>query len=312
MERNALNTPKISENYEQSRNGQGIDGKTRLLGVLGYPVEHSLSPVMHNAAIAHLQLNYVYLPFPVHPDHLIQAIKGFEAIGVVGANLTIPHKQSILPLLSEVSERAIAVGAVNTIWRTEQGWGGTNTDVDGFLAPLQALPQSWQDATVLVLGNGGAARAVVAGCADLGVPAIQVAGRSAEKLQQFQTSWTQPTIQSRLSTHPWDALPTLVPQATLIVNTTPIGMAPHTDASPLPPELWALAKPGAIAYDLIYTPRPTRFLHDAQQQGLSIIDGLEMLVQQGAAALKLWLQQPVPIDIMRTTLETSLAQRSPS
>ncbi|MBE9098034.1 shikimate dehydrogenase [Vacuolonema iberomarrocanum] len=307
MDRNAPNRPTIHDPLPKP---QVIDGKTKLLGVMGYPVEHSLSPVMHNAAIAHLQINYVYLPFPVCPDDLSQAIKGFEAIGVVGVNLTIPHKQAILPHLTEASELATAVGAVNTIWQTPQGWSGTNTDVAGFLAPLQAQARDWAEATVLVLGNGGAARAVVAGCAHLGVRAIQVAGRTAEKLQHFQKSWPQPAIQSMLSTHTWESLPALIPEAALIVNTTPIGMAPHIDASPLAASLWQLAQPGAIAYDLIYTPRPTRFLQDAQRQGLTTIDGMEMLVQQGAAALKLWIQHPVPIDIMRTALENALAQRS--
>lgn len=311
MDRDAL-TRQAQENpgEREPTPGLTIDGKTRLLGVMGYPVEHSLSPVMHNAAIAHLQLNYVYLPFPVRPDELSFALKGFEAIGLVGLNLTIPHKQAILPYLTDVSELATAVGAVNTIWRSPQGWCGTNTDVAGFLAPLQALGQHWEEATVLVLGNGGAARAVVAGCSQLGVQAIQVVGRNPEKLQPFRQSWSQPTLQSILSTHPWEALSELISQATLIVNTTPIGMAPHIDASPLPPHLWTLAKPGAIAYDLIYTPRPTRFLYDAQSHGLTTIDGLEMLVQQGAAALQLWLQQPVPIDIMRQALEAALAKRA--
>ncbi|MEO1146447.1 MAG: shikimate dehydrogenase [Cyanobacteria bacterium J06638_22] len=303
------NTPNRQGIQSQFSKRPVVDGKTKLLGVMGYPVEHSLSPVIHNAAIAHLQLNYVYLPFPVCPDDLSHAIKGFEAIGVVGVNLTIPHKQAILPYLTDVSELATAVGAVNTIWQTPQGWSGTNTDVEGFLAPLQAQPRSWSEATVLVLGNGGAARAVVAGCAHLSVRAIQVAGRNPEKLQHFQNGWLQPAIQTSLSTHTWDALPALLPEAMLIVNTTPIGMAPHTDASPLPASLWSLAKPGAIAYDLIYTPRPTRFLREAQAQGLAIIDGMEMLVQQGAAALKLWVQQSVPIDIMRMALEDALAQK---
>ncbi|HEY9849185.1 MAG TPA: shikimate dehydrogenase, partial [Leptolyngbyaceae cyanobacterium] len=116
-----------------------ITGKTKLLGVIGHPIEHSLSPVMHNAAIATLGLNYVYLPFPIAPEDLQVAIAGFATIGIVGFNVTIPHKQTIIPLLSQVSPIAQAVGAVNTVWRTETGWSGTNTDVEGFLAPLVNL-----------------------------------------------------------------------------------------------------------------------------------------------------------------------------
>ena len=114
-----------------------IKGTTKLLGVIGHPVEHSLSPAMHNAAISHLGVDFVYLPFPVKPGDLKAAIAGFAAIGVRGFSITIPHKQAILPLLSEVSPIARSIGAVNTVYLTDKGWCGTNTDVEGFLAPLQ-------------------------------------------------------------------------------------------------------------------------------------------------------------------------------
>src|SRR6476469_1476105 len=117
-----------------------IKGTTKLLGVIGHPVEHSLSPAMHNAAISHLGVDFVYLPFPVKPGDLKAALAGFAAIGVRGFSITIPHKQAILPLLSEVSPIARAIGAVNTVYLTDKGWCGTNTDVEGFLAPLQTPP----------------------------------------------------------------------------------------------------------------------------------------------------------------------------
>ncbi len=286
-----------------------ITGTTKLLGVIGHPVEHSFSPVMHNVAITHLGADYVYLPLPVPPDSLEQAIAGFTAIGLQGFSVTIPHKQTIMPLLSEVSAIAQAIGAVNTVCRTKQGWMGTNTDVTGFLFPLQQLQRDWSHTTAVVLGNGGAARAVVAGCAQLGVAQVQVVGRHLEKLQAFQTSWANSPMTVNLSVHRWDTLSDLLPQADLLVNTTPIGMYPNVDASPLTPEALQTLKPGTIAYDLIYTPRPTQFLQQAQQQGAIALDGLEMLVQQGAAALELWLQQPAPTDIMRTALQQHLSQK---
>jgi shikimate dehydrogenase len=279
-----------------------ITGKTKLLGVIGHPVTHSLSPVMHNAAIAHLGLDYVYLPFPVQPQELQAAIAGFWAIGLQGFNITIPHKQAILPLLSEVTAIAQAIGAVNTVYRTEQGWQGTNTDVVGFLAPLRNLSRSWQQSVAVILGNGGAARAVVAGCTQLGCAQIQVVGRNSQNLHDFAASWQQSAIAAPLSVHSWSELPDLLSHANLLVNTTPIGMHSQTAASPLSPaELQALPVE-AIAYDLIYTPRPTQFLRQAEAQGAIAIDGLEMLVQQGAAALELWLQQPVPVEVMRQAL----------
>ncbi|MGF1499564.1 MAG: shikimate dehydrogenase [Elainellaceae cyanobacterium] len=283
-----------------------VTGSTQLLGVIGHPVKHSLSPLMHNAAIAHLGINYIYLPFPVAPDRLSVAIAGFEAIGLCGFNITLPHKQAIIPLLNQVDNLAQAVGAVNTVWRTDAGWCGTNTDVAGFIAPLKSLRSSWSEVAVVVLGNGGAARAVVAGCAQLGCPAIQVVGRNPEKLSQFLQSWQASPLAVPLSVHSWEDLSTLLPQAGLVVNTTPVGMAPHTDASPLNQADWDAIAPGTVAYDLIYTPNPTRFLQQAGERGAIALDGLEMLVQQGAAALERWLQQPVPVAVMRQAARAHL------
>ncbi|MBD2091792.1 shikimate dehydrogenase [Microcoleus sp. FACHB-1515] len=278
-----------------------ITGTTKLLGVIGHPIAHSLSPVMHNAAIAHLGLDFVYLPLPVPPDRLAQAIEGFDAIDLQGFSVTIPHKQAIMPLLQEISPTAKTIGAVNTVARTDRGWFGTNTDAIGFLAPLRELNRSWRRA--VILGNGGAARAVVAGCQTLGCAEIQVVGRDRSKLDAFRTSWPE---NLPLTVHAWFDLPTLLPQADLLVNTTPIGMHPNSDRSPL--EALDRLSDTAIVYDLIYTPRPTLLLQQAQARGLRAIDGLEMLVQQGAAALELWIKQPVPVEVMRQALEAALAK----
>ena len=280
-----------------------IKGTTQLLGVIGYPVEHSFSPLMHNAAIAHLQADYAYLPFPIHPDSLKTAIAGFSAIGLRGFNITIPHKQSIIPLLDEVSEVAKAIGAVNTVWRENERWFGTNTDAAGFLAPLKQLGKDWTERPAVVLGNGGAARAVVAACTQLGCPEIFVAGRSPDKLAAFTQSWkTSPEVLARLQAIRWQQLDDYLPKTRLVVNATPIGMHPQTEASPLSQEQMALVPAGTIAYDLIYTPRPTQFLKQAGEVGAIAIDGLEMLVQQGAAALEIWLNRPAPVDVMRQAL----------
>jgi shikimate dehydrogenase len=288
-----------------------ITGTTQTLAVIGYPIAHSLSPVMHNAAIQTLGVDYVYIPCAIAPSDLETAIAGLRTIGTQGFSVTIPHKQTIMPLLTEVSDVAQAIGAVNTVYRTATGWGGTNTDMVGFLAPLQTMQRDWQNTTALILGNGGAARAVVAGCATLGCSQVQVVGRDRQKLNVFQTSWQSSPIQVNLSTHLWAELPQLIQSADLIVNCTPIGMHPKMDQSPLSDPEVHLIRAGAIAYDLIYSPRPTKFLHQAQTQGATAIDGLEMLVQQGAAALQLWLSQlgcekPVPVDVMRQALINKL------
>ncbi len=285
-----------------------ITGKTQLLGVIGYPVEHSLSPVMHNAAIAELGLDYIYLPLPIQPKNLEVAIAGLAAMEVVGFSVTIPHKQAIMPLLSEISPIAKVIGAVNTVSRQNQGWLGTNTDIEGFIAPLQTTyQQDWSRKTALILGYGGAARAVVAGCEQLGLAQIHVVGRNMDKLAEFRKSWGNSPLAGKLQIHLWDDLAKLIPQANLLVNTTPVGMYPHVNQSPVSQEDLQNLLPGAIAYDLIYIPQPTQFLQQAQKQGAIVIDGLEMLLQQGVAALKIWLQRDtVPVDVMRQAVQNYL------
>ena len=284
-----------------------ITGTTKLLGVIGDPVKHSLSPLMHNRAIEELGLDYIYIPLPVTQENLAKAMAGFEAISLVGFNITIPHKQAIIPYLAEITPTAQMVGAVNTVWRTNTGWKGTNTDVEGFIAPLQTLSRDWSKITPVILGNGGAARAVVTGLVELGCPQIYVVGRDRHKLNEFSQSWqNSPNISSILQTHLWSELIDLVPNTQLLVNTTPVGMSPQIENSPVDASLMQQLPSGAIAYDLIYTPNPTQFLKLAKAQGAMAIDGLEMLVQQGASALQIWLQQPVPIDKMRESLRAYL------
>ncbi len=283
-----------------------ITGKTKLLGIIGHPVEHSLSPVMQNAEIKRLGVDYIYIPFPVKPENLQTALDGFANIGVMGFNATIPHKQAIIPLLSEITTTAKLVGAVNTVWRTEIGWKGTNTDVIGFITPLKALNRDWNTIKPIILGNGGAARAVVVGLAELGCPEICVVGRDKDKLGQFKQSWDTRELQASITVHSWDELSGLVSESQLIVNTTPIGMFPHTQNSPVDSHLWEKFSNNAIAYDLIYNPSPTQFLKDAQQQSLTVIDGLDMLVYQGAAGLEIWLQQPVSAEVMSQALKQVL------
>lgn len=286
---------------------QPITGKTKLLGIIGDPVEHSLSPVMHNAAIASLGLDYVYIPFPVRQGDLARAIAGFDAVDLQGFSITIPHKQEIIPLLAEVDSNALNIGAVNTVWRTATGWKGTNTDVLGFVSPLKSMSVDWHKINPVILGHGGAARAAIVGLIDLGCEQVRVVGRNPDKLTKFYQSWEHaPTISSKLKIHHWDDLKSLLPATDLLVNSTPVGMSPKIDASPIDADLMQRLKPKAIAYDLIYTPNPTQFLKLARDRGARVIDGLEMLVQQGVAALEIWLQQPVPADVMRNSLKEHL------
>ena len=192
--------------------------------------------------------------FPSSKEIWATAIAGFAAVDLVGFNITIPHKQEIIPLLEEISDDAAKIGAVNTVWRTATGWKGTNTDAIGFIAPLKTMSHDWTQMTPVILGNGGAARAVIAGLFNLGCQEIHVVGRNADKLARFYQSWQHAAdITSRLKIHNWDDLSSLIPAADLLVNTTPVGMSPHVNASPVDESLMQKLKPNAIAYDLIYT-----------------------------------------------------------
>lgn len=287
---------------------QSLNGSTQVFGIIGHPVEHSLSPPMHNEALVALGVNGVYVPFPVRPNDLEGAIAGLWALGIQGFNVTIPHKQAIMPLLASVTDIGRAVGAVNTVWRTNQGWAGTNTDVTGFVAPLRRCDRDWPNTRAVILGNGGAARAVVAGCITLGCEEIYVAGRNADKLNSFAESWQTSPLKAPLKICLLHELPALLPQTALLVNTTPVGMHPNVATAPIATDQFEQLPDGAIAYDLIYTPRPTQFLKLAAQRGLTAIDGAEMLVQQGAAALQIWTQLTPPLETMQQALEDHLAQ----
>jgi shikimate dehydrogenase len=294
-----------------------ISGSTALAGVLGDPVRHSLSPAMHNAALAELGLNWVYLALPAPADQLAVVLQGLEAVDCRGLNVTLPHKQAVADLCHSLSPLAQRVGAVNTLVRHPQGgWFGENTDVEGFLAPLRSCEQNWQGRRAVMLGCGGSARAVVAALVELGCSCIVVAGRSANRLEDLLTtcqSWA-PQLRGLEWAESSRALAEVLAQADLVVNTTPVGMAAagNPDAAwqcPLSPgELEAL-RPGATVYDLIYTPRPTALLLAAASRGCRSLDGLEMLVQQGAASLRRWsgLEQ-VPMTAMRAA---ALAQLGP-
>jgi shikimate dehydrogenase len=286
---------------------ESVLGTTKILGVIGFPVSHSLSPVMHNAAIASMGLDsmgldYIYVPLPIAVDDLPAAILGLRAIqSIQGFNLTIPHKIEVIPLLDEISPIAKAVGAVNTVKRVGDRLVGTNTDVAGFLEPLKQLNCDWRESPAVILGAGGAAKAVVAACLELGCPVIHVVGRDPKKMKKFHGTMTSQLHDYNLRVHPWTSLPLLLEVAGIVINSTPIGMASDRN-TPISEAEMAILPDQAIAYDLIYTPRPTKFLQIAAARGLKAIDGLEMLINQGAIALEFWLDQPVPIQIMRQAL----------
>lgn len=273
---------------------------------------------MHNAALAELGLDWVYLALPAPAEQLETVVRGLDAVDCRGLNVTLPHKQAVAQLCRSLSPLAERVGAVNTLVRHPQGgWLGDNTDVEGFLAPLRASDNPWPQKRAVVLGCGGSARAVVAGLVELGCGAIQVAGRNATSLEALLgpcRSWA-PQLQGLAWPATGPELAHALAQADLVVHTTPVGMASASDPEaarrcPLTAAELEALRPGSTVYDLIYTPRPTALLQAASARGCQSLDGLEMLVQQGAASLRQWTGlDAVPVAAMRAA---ALAQLEPA
>ena len=286
-----------------------INGDTGLVGLLGNPVRHSLSPAMHNAALQALQLNWSYLALPCTSQNLQGVLQGLRAVNCRGLNVTIPHKQDIAELCQELSPLAKRLGAVNTLIPIDSGgWHGTNTDVEGFLTPL-GEESSWNNRHGVIIGCGGSARAVAAGLQRLGLASITVIGRRPEVLDGFIADLHHNDAPLTPCLHSSPVLPSLIEQADLVVNTTPVGMAQHGDAQafPLGEAVWSHLQESAVLYDLVYTPRPTAWLRWGQSRGHRCIDGLDMLVQQGAASLRLWSDRnDVPVETMRRAAEAAL------
>ena len=277
-----------------------IDASTRIATLLGHPVEHSLSPLIHNTAFQAQGINAVYVATPVEPAAIGAAVEGLRALHLLGANVTTPHKEAVQPHLDAVTERAAAVGAVNTIVREERNGDrarlrGDNTDVEGFLTPLDDRGGNALDGTrMLVFGAGGAARAVVYGLLDHYRPErLTIVARRAKQAEGLAADFAEHDAQDALRVSTFEEAALSVRTSRLVVNATPLGMAPdRRGQTPWPtPEDFS---PDHVVYDLVYTPEQTRLLQEAEAQGAASIGGLDMLVEQAAAAYQQWTGREMP------------------
>ncbi|NQS76182.1 MAG: shikimate dehydrogenase [Peptococcaceae bacterium] len=290
----------------------GISGCTKICGVFGCPVGHTLSPIMHNAAFTATGLRYVYVPFEVAPYTLPAAVEGIRALGMAGVNLTVPHKEAVLPLLDGISDEAAHIGAVNTIINREGYLYGENTDGKGYLKALREAGFVPAGRTVLFLGAGGSARAVAVQLALAGAGKLVFANRTearAAQLAQFVTDRTGTVTDLA----PWPERPgdqvlaQVLAEADLVVQTTSLGMSPNVyETVPLP---FANFRPGQVASDLVYNPPETLFLKKARLGGAVTVSGLGMLLHQGALAFELWTGVPAPLEAMREALQRKLFNR---
>ena len=281
------------------------DGHTRLLGVIGDPIHHSLSPAMHNPALVWLGLNHCYLPFRVKPQQLSAAVQGFRAMGMVGFNATIPHKEALLKEMDWLHPLAQSIGAVNTVAIDNDGTlRGYNTDAQGFTDDLKEhFIGDLKSTSTIILGAGGAARGVVVGLLEAGVTKITIANRTIQRAEKLIADLGRHYPRAKLQALPLElgtGKTNHFPLDTsgLLVNTTSIGMVGENS------DMIALDKLAAnvFVYDIVYTPHRTPLLQAAEARGLKVANGLGMLIHQGARAFEIWTGQKMPIERVRERL----------
>ncbi len=262
-----------------------LSGAAKLAGVMGWPVAHSLSPRLHGFWLNRYGIDGAYVPLAVSPEDLAETIRLLPKIGFRGVNLTLPHKETVLPLLDEISPSAARIGAVNTVVVTDDGaLRGENTDGWGFIESLIQATPDWipQDAPAVILGAGGAARSVAFALGDAGVPRLIVCNRTESRSEALVRTLTDEGIAAE--TGPWLPGPNILAQAGLLVNTTSLGMA---GAPPLEISLDGLPAMATVA-DIVYTPLTTDLLHTARVRGHRTVDGLGMLLHQARGGFRAW------------------------
>lgn len=281
-------------------------GKTKNLGVMGWPISHSLSPVLQNAALGRAGLDYAYIAMPVKPEELPRAVEGVRALGFRGVNVTIPHKTAIIPLLDEIDEDARIIGAVNTVVNDGDRLCGYNTDAIGFMEALRETGFEARGKRTAVLGAGGAARAVLWALIKHGAERIAIGVRNPEKAMPVAEFFRK---YGSIQVFFWgeDGFCSALKEADLLVNTTPLGMQPHPEG--MPPVDLAGLKAGAFVYDIIYTPGETRLLREAAALRHPVLNGEGMLAGQGAEAFRLWTGERADVHLMKRVLRDYLEGR---
>jgi len=275
-----------------------ISGKTTLCGVIGDPIEHTMSPIMHNSAFREMDLDYVYTAFRVRGEELGEAIRGMRALNIRGLNVTIPHKVAVIPYLDEVDPLAQKIGAVNTIVNNNGILTGHNTDASGFLRALLDKGIDPQDKNVLVIGAGGASRAVSHILAEQGAKLIIL-----NRAEELDWAYNLAKRVGELSETNIEAgelnratITRYISTTDILVNTTSVGMSPDTSRTPVDTDL---LRKEMVVFDIVYNPNETRLLKEASAIGAQTIRGIDMLAWQGALAFEKWTGVQAPVDLMR-------------
>ena len=285
-----------------------ITSKTSFLALIGNPVSHSLSPIMHNAALKYLGLDLIYIAIPCKDKDLKLVINSLKKINCKGLNITIPHKQKIFDLCSEISPIANKLKAINTLKINDyKEWSATNTDVDGFIYPLKSL--NFTEKKSIVLGSGGAARSVIQGLINLNFSKITIISRNINSLNELINNFSNKTKLNFLLSKD-EKISELIEETDLIVNTTPVGMKTLGNSErnlPYGEDFWKSLNSKTTVYDLIYNPTQTHLLKLSEKKGCRTINGIEMLIAQGAQSLSYWTDGlEVPFEVMHDALKKYL------
>ena len=277
-----------------------ITGKTKVVGIIGDPVEHSLSPQMHNAAFKHLGLDYVYIPYHVQKELLGNAITGAKALKIKGLNVTIPHKTEVIKYLDSLDKPAELIGAVNTIYFVDNEAKGYNTDGIGAVKSIEEV-SSIKNKKVVILGAGGAARAISFQILMDGAESLVIANRTPENGLKLQKDLIEKLNADVKSVDLKDMLKKELKDADILINTTPIGMYPNIDQEPLVKA--EMMCEDLICNDIVYNPFKTGFLKEAEKAGAETISGIKMLMYQGMESFKIWTGVYPPLQIFENSLE---------
>ncbi len=286
-----------------------VDGATQVVGVIGWPVQHSLSPPMHNAAFRALDLNWVYVAFAVHPDNVGAAIEGMRALGIRGLNVTIPHKAAVVPHLDEISPLSRTLGGVNTIDNVDGRLSGDSTDGPGFVRALEEAGEGIAENRAVLIGAGGSAHAVALAAAEEAPEELVIVNRTLERAVELAELVKQAAGFEAVRAIALDSpeVAEVVSAAHVIIDATPVGMYPQTDVAPVISPEWL--RPCQLVCDLTYNPRETALLRAARTAGARVLDGTGMLVHQGAIAFERWTGQQAPVEVMRLALLEALDRR---
>lgn len=281
-----------------------ISGKTKVFCVIGDPIEHSLSPVMHNAAFRHLKIDAVYVAFKVEKASLKGAVKGLRSLGICGMNVTTPHKTAIINYLDEIDATAKFVGAVNTVLNKDGKLAGFNTDGVGAIKALKENGTHPKGKKFLLLGAGGAGRAIAFQLAHE-ADELTILNRDPNKARlladMLQKKFKNKIIGNGLS---YDIFKERLKEVDVLINATSVGMYPHQDQTLVEK---ASLRPELVVMDIVYNPIETKLLKDAKSVGAKVIHGIDMLVFQGAASFEVWWNRPAPIDVMRSAIMKKLS-----